>query len=290
MTLTAEQSALLPTDQDISHYEEHGWWVSPPILTAAEIDEAHFGTQRYYSGERDAALLLQVGTDWTEAAGNVLRQNDYVSLQIEELRRLAHHPLVAATAARLARTPEVRLFHDQLIYKPPHARPADGTVGWHTDIAYWKTCSSRNLITAWIPFQDVTEDMGPMMVLDRSHRWPGNDRLETFHESDLPALEARIERAGQPLHPVPLLLRLGEVSYHHCGTIHGSRPNRSDRARLALAVHMQDQANGYARRTDANGKRLTHLNDFMCRRDASGDPDYHDPEICPVLWRDGGVS
>lgn len=284
MRLTAEQSALLPTERDISHYEEHGWWISPPILTEEEMDEARFGVERYYSGERDVALLLQVGTDWTQAAGDVLRQNDYVSLQIEELRQFIHHPLVAATAARLARTPEIRLFHDQLIYKPPHARPADNTVGWHTDIAYWKTCSSQDMITAWIPFQDVTEDMGPMMVLDRSHRWAGNDRLETFHESDLEALEARIEHADQPMEPVSLLPNLGQVTYHHCRTIHGSRPNRSDRVRLALAVHMQDHANHHVRRTDPDGKRVTHLNDFMCGRDSSGDPDYSDPEIFPVLW------
>ncbi len=284
MTLTAEQSALLPTEEDIGFYEEHGWWISPPILTQDEIDEARFGVERYYSGERDAALLIQAGTDWTEAAGNVLRQNDYVSLQVDELGQFIRNPLVAATAARLARTGQVRLFHDQLIYKPPHARPEDNTVGWHTDIAYWRTCSSKNMITAWIPFQDVTDDMGPMMVLDRSHRWAGNDRLETFHVPDLPALEARIEHAGEPMEAVPLLLKLGQVSYHHCRTIHGSRPNRSDRARLALAVHMQDQANHHLRSSDPDGERLTHLNDFMCRRDADGDPDYSDPEIFPVLW------
>lgn len=287
MTLTAEQSALLPTEKDIAFYEEHGWWISPPLLSPEEIEDARFGLERYYSGERDAVLLVELGTDWNPSRGDVLRQNDYVSLQVEELGRLARHPLVAATAARLARTKEVRLFHDQLIYKPPGTAPAQANVGWHTDIAYWKTCSSRNLVTAWIPFQTVTADMGPMTVLDGSHRWSGNDQLEFFHDPDLEAVARRIAGADD-FQPVPMELELGQVSFHHCRTIHGSLQNTSDRPRVALAVHMQDEANRYVRSLNAQGKPQAHLNDMLCRRDAAGDPDYADPEVCPVLWREAG--
>jgi ectoine hydroxylase-related dioxygenase (phytanoyl-CoA dioxygenase family) len=287
MSFTDTQLELLPTEQDIQFYEEHGWWISPPIVTGEEIEEARFGADRYYSGERDAVLLLDAGTDWNPSRGDVLRQNDYVSLQIEELWRLVHQPLIARTAAMLARTPEVRLFHDQLIYKPPQVNPSFATVGWHTDIAYWKTCSSRNLITAWIPFQTVTEDMGPMTVLDRSHRWGGNDRLEFFHEPNLDLIEQRIDSDGDRMAEVPLLLDLGQVSFHHCRTIHGSRSNHSERPRIALAVHMQDEVNTYVSTVDASGKRLSHLNDFLCRKDAGGDPDYADPGVCPVLWSEG---
>lgn len=290
MALTDAQLALLPSERDIEFYEEHGWWVSPPIVTEDEIDDARFGAERYYGGERDGVLLLEAGTDWTEARGNILRQNDYVSQQIEELRCLVHHPLVAQTAALLARTPEIRLFHDQLIYKPPGAAPSEVTVGWHTDIAYWNTCSSRNLITAWIPFQSVTADMGPMTVLDGSHRWGGNDRLEFFHDADLGRIESLIQHDGHGLDPVPLLLDLGQVSFHHCRTIHGSRPNTSDRPRVALAVHMQDETNHYVGTPDKDGKPPSHLNDFLCRRDERGRPDYRDAEICPVLWRDDSVE
>jgi ectoine hydroxylase-related dioxygenase (phytanoyl-CoA dioxygenase family) len=280
------QLALLPSERDVQFYEEHGWWISPPILTEEEMEEARFGADRYYSGERDAVLLLDVGTDWNETRGNVLRQNDYVSLQIEELWRLVHHPLIAASAARLARTPDVRLFHDQLIFKPPQVRPSDSNVGWHTDIAYWKTCSSRNMITAWVPFQPVTDDMGPMLVMDRSHRWAGNDKLESFHETDHRRIEERIQRQGSVAEPVPIVLGPGQVSFHHCRTIHGSGPNTSNRPRAALAVHLQDHTNRYLPTTDENGNRLSHLNDFLCRADGMGNPDYSDPEICPVLWNE----
>lgn len=285
MNLTEEQLALLPSEDDIRFYDEHGWWISPRIVEEEVIDDARFGVDRYYSGERDAVLLFEAGTDWNSSRGNVLRQNDYVSLQIEQLRVVVQHPLVALSAAVLARTAEVRLFHDQLVYKPPQVSESVATVGWHTDIAYWKTCSSRNLITAWVPFQPVTSDMGPMTVLDRSHRWGGNDRLEFFHEPDLAGVAAKIEHGAEPLTEVPLVMDAGQVSFHHCRTIHGSRPNNSDRPRVALAVHMQDESNRYTSVVDGNGKRLVHLNDFLCRKNDNGDPDYADPAVCPVLWK-----
>lgn len=272
------------TEEDIRFYEEHGWWVSPPILSQEELDEAWFGAERYYGGDRDEVLLLEAGTDWHPGLGDVLRQNDYVSLQVDELRRLVHHRVIARTAAALARSSEVRLYHDQLIYKPPQTAPSAATVGWHTDIAYWKTCSSRNLITAWIPFQTVTAQMGPMTVLDRSHRWTGNDQLEFFHEPDLRVIEERIDPNGETVREVPLLLEAGQVSFHHCRTIHGSKPNTADVPRVALAVHMQDDTNTYAPNVDEQGRRLSHLNDFLCRKGPDGNPDYADPVVCPVLW------
>jgi len=285
MRLTPEQIALLPSADDVAFYREHGWWISPPCLSDDEIEAAAFGAERYYAGERDSPLLADPGTDWSEEDGNVLRQNDYVSLQIDELYALAHNPILGAMAARLAGTPEIRLFHDQLVYKPAGAIPTDTIVGWHTDRAYWRTCTSDAMLTAWIPFQDLTPEMGPLAVLDGSHRWPDNDHLKTFHDSDLAAIEARIKKAGE-MQVVPLLMKQGQVSFHHCRTIHASYPNTSATPRLAFAIHVQDEANRFRRVVGEDGKPVQHINDILVTRDASGDPDYRDPAVCPVLWRE----
>ena len=285
MKLTSEQIALLPSNDDVAFYREHGWWVSPPILADEEIEATLYGMERYYAGERDTPLGVDPGTDWTEEKGDVLRQNDYVSLQMDEFRDLVHHALIAATAARLCGSPEVRLFHDQLIYKPAHAKALDTIVGWHTDRAYWATCTSEEMLTAWVPFQDCTEDMGPLAVLDGSHRWVGNEGLKTFHDPDLKKLEERIRTQGHEKKVVPLIMKKGQVSFHHCQTIHASFPNTSDRPRLAFAIHMQDRDNHYRRVLGPDGKLITHINDILVTRDANGDPDYTDPAVCPVLWR-----
>ena len=54
-----------------------------------------------------------------------------------------------------------------LLYKPvepPNGKPAN--VGWHTDRGYWKTCTSANMLTAWIPFHDCDERMGTITMIE----------------------------------------------------------------------------------------------------------------------------
>lgn len=287
MTLTEEQRAHLPSADDVAFFQEHGWWITPVCLEGELLDELEYGLDRYYAGERDTPLLYKLGTDWTEADGNVVRQNDYLSLQMDEFRSFLRHPMLPAIAAALAQTPSVRLFHDQIVYKPGNAPQQNTIVGWHTDKAYWRSCTSTSMLTAWIPFQDTTEELGTMMVIDRSHTWPGTEDLHTFKETDLAALEERIagrSGEGRGIKRVPLVMKRGQVSFHHCRAIHGSYPNRADRPRVAYAIHYQDEANAFRTEPQPDGRLATHINDTFCRKTAEGYPDYADPNLCPQLW------
>lgn len=278
-------SQLLPDDEDVARYRERGWYVSQKVVPAEVLDEAAFAVGRYYAGERDHPLPISGGfLNWVPEHGDVLRINDYVSLQNDALRALVTLPILGQIAARLTGSPAIRLFHDQLITKPPELPGGETAVGWHVDRAYWHTCTSTQMLTIWIPFDDCTPEMGPLMVIDRSCRWPGNESMKTFNDRDLDRVLGAVQSGGQPIVPVTMALERGQVSFHHCLTVHGSAPNRSDRPRTALTVHLQDAANRYAPRADAHGRRALHINDLLCRADESGYPDYTDPDICPVLW------
>jgi ectoine hydroxylase-related dioxygenase (phytanoyl-CoA dioxygenase family) len=284
MPVDLDIQSSLPSTEDVAFYREHGYWVSPKIIPDDVLDEAILGADRHYAGERDYPLLITGGyLDWRPEHGNVIRLNDYVSLQNEQLRELVHLDRVAAIAATLADTSAIRLFHDQLVTKPAGLDTAESTVGWHVDAAYWQTCSSRNMLTAWIPFQDCDATMGSLCVIDGSHERPDTQWMRTFNERDLGALERQFGQ-GQPVEHVPLRMERGQVSFHHCLTIHGSESNRSDRDRVALAVHFQDASNHYVAHVDDTGRRTVHINDLLVRKDDEGNPDYSDPEICPVLW------
>jgi hypothetical protein len=278
----------LPTGADVAFYREHGWWVSPLIIPDDVLDTAQLGAERHYAEERDHPLLITGGyLDWRPEHGDVVRLNDYVSLQNDDVRQLLELPVIAETAARLSGSDTIRLFHDQLICKPPGLDRTESTVGWHVDAAYWQTCSSRDMLTAWIPFQDCDEETGALSFIDRSHHRTDTEWMKTFNEHDLRALERSFGADGAPVERVPLRLKRGQVSFHHCRTIHGSEANRSaDRVRLALALHFQDASNRYVPHTGASGKRTVHINDLLCRKDQQGNPDYSDPDICPVLWPD----
>ena len=295
MHLTDEQLALLPTPEDVEHYEEHGWWVSPRIFSDDDIAEALRGVERQYAGERDwdPPATLASYLDWSPEKGDRgLRMNNYIALQQRGIRALALAPLLGATAARLARTSEVRLFNSTLVYKPPHVEGDQVKVGWHVDRAYWQTSTSENMLTAWIAFHDCDERMGTITMLDGSHRWPSEPLVDelrtgrTFVCDDIDALERRLESLGLPIRKVPIEVRKGQVSFHHCKTFHGSGVNRTDGPRISMTVHMQDAENRYRAAYDAAGKPFEYRNDKVCRKLPSGEPDYADPEICPVIWRE----
>jgi hypothetical protein len=279
-----ELMSMLPSEEDIRFYEEHGWFIPDKVFTEDQIMDGLYGVERFYVGERDRHLPITRGyLNWTPEDGDVLRVNDYVSLQIDEIAELIATDVFSAIAATLARTSSIRLFHDQLIYKPPTAE-GRSTVGWHSDRAYWKTCTSDNMITAWTPFAETTFEGGTLMYLDRSHRWPNVANMATFNEQNHESVEEAYARAGFDVQPVPVILKPGQVSFHHCNLIHGSLPNSGDAPRIALATHFQDASNRYTPAVDKRGNPIVHVNDILCRPDQSGVPDYSDPDICPLLW------
>ena len=159
----------LPGPDDIAFYREHGYWISPVILPPAVLDAAERGMKRFYAGDHDHALPdLPVTRGWQPSDGDVLRKNDYSSLRVDELAALIRHPAIGATAAALSGADGIRLWHDQLLRKPVGG---SARVGWHTDRQYWQSCTSDDVLTAWVGFHDVDEVNGAVTFLPGSHRW-----------------------------------------------------------------------------------------------------------------------
>lgn len=286
----APLTAFEPSDADVAFYDRHGWFISPVVLSEALLDAAALGAERFYAGERDRALPVQGAfRDWRQGESAPIRNNEFVSLQNEAIRALVEAPAVGAIAARLARSPAIRLLDDQLVHKAPVAIDAAGperatAVGWHADHAYWGTCSSDNMLTAWIPFHDIDLDRSPLVVIDGSHRWGDLEHSRFFNDPDLDAVEARFRAKGHRVERVPIILKKGQISFHHCWTLHGSLPNRSPLPRLALAVHLQDADNRYRRYLDPRGEPVRIADELLCRRLPNGDPDFSDPVPFPQLW------
>jgi ectoine hydroxylase-related dioxygenase (phytanoyl-CoA dioxygenase family) len=291
--LSEEQLALLPAEADIAFYEEHGWYISKKVLPDDLIDEAILGSERFYRGERDAQLPVSTGySDWKPEDGwDIVRNNEFVSLQNQQLRKLGLQPIIGAIAARLARTKQIRLLDDQLVYKPPTKDPKDrkSAVGWHADGAYWATCSSHNLLTAWIPFHNFDEARGPLVVLDRSHKWSDIENVRYFNNTNLEDVEEKFRQAGKQVVKIAMTLNKGQVSFHHRWTIHGSYPNRSSNFRLAMGVHLQDWANHYQPFWNQQEKQIHIFDEVLCRKLPNGDPDFSDPAVFPVLWSEENI-
>jgi len=86
-------------------------------------------------------------------------------------------------------------------------------VPWHFDAHYWASCTSQNMLTAFIPFHDCDEEMGTITMVDGSHEWEEIGREDSmvkhFAERDktdlervldyFPALRDKLHRAAGTL-------------------------------------------------------------------------------------------
>ena len=294
-TLSTADAALLPTDDEVAGYLGHGWYLSRKLLTDDEVDELVEASERFYAGGRDRALPLRPErlAYWEPEHGAVQRHNDYIHYESDAIGRILRKPLIGAVAARLAQADEIRVFQSTLILKPPRPDEPTNLVPWHFDKHYWQSSTSERMLTAFIPLHDCDEVMGTITMVDGSHRWTetGTDDSTTRHfaERDRSELESLLERNaahnGATVRKVPMVIPKGHMSFHHCRTYHGSGPNRGDRPRRAISLHLQDGDNAYRAFPLAGGGVVGYNHDALVRRTADGRPDYADPQFCPVTYR-----
>jgi ectoine hydroxylase-related dioxygenase (phytanoyl-CoA dioxygenase family) len=293
--LTERERALLPSDEDVRFFAEHGWYLSEKLLSDDEVDELAAAVERYYAGERSRRLPVRPPrlAYWEPAHGDVQRHNDYVHYESDAIAKSLLKPLIGAVAARLAGVPEIRVFQSTLIHKPPIAHEPSNVVPWHFDKHYWSSSSSDRMLTAFIPFHDCDEELGTITMVDGSHLWEevGADdstvrhfaEREHGHLEELLAVNAA--HNGAEVTKIPMIIPKGHMSFHHCRTYHGSAGNRASRPRQAVSLHLQDGDNAYREFPLSDGTLASYNHDALVRRTPDGRPDYADPEYCPTLWR-----
>ena len=131
----------------------------------------------------------------------------------------------------------VQLLQDSLLYKPPHD---GGPVEWHQDHTY--TGYLARVVSLRIALLPEDAENGCMRVVDGSHTWGpiGDSRVltESRVDSIVDALSpAQLKAVSDARH---LELAPGDISIHHCLTLHSSAPNHSDRARRTVILRMFD--------------------------------------------------
>jgi ectoine hydroxylase-related dioxygenase (phytanoyl-CoA dioxygenase family) len=136
-------------------------------------------------------------------------------------------------AAELLEVTGVRLYHDQALYK----EAGGGITPWHADQYYWPLASDRS-ITAWIPLQTTSLDMGPLSFCIGSHRYDLGRHLEITDESEQ-LIKSKIKISDFKIFEEPF--DLGEVSYHLGWTFHRAGNNTTDKARAVMTIIYIDE-------------------------------------------------
>ncbi|MGI8905793.1 MAG: phytanoyl-CoA dioxygenase family protein [Candidatus Sumerlaeaceae bacterium] len=268
--------SALPTEEDVRFFEENGYWFGPKVVSDERLEKYRAAMDRVYNCEYETGTPPW-SSNWKPGDDpKALRKMDNCHWSSLSLRELALDETIGAMAARLARTDQVRLWHDQLLYKPGGGK-ASGNVGWHQDYYYWQCCDSPNMLTAWVAFDDVTVENGAMMVVARSHRW-GMMNENDFFNTNIDNIQDQIKiPEGDKLEIVPCVPKAGHLSFHHSLTIHGSGANQTDKPRRSLVVHMMDGKCRYRK----NSPSEEHMNSLLLRGD-DGDP--FAGEFFPLLY------
>jgi ectoine hydroxylase-related dioxygenase (phytanoyl-CoA dioxygenase family) len=235
------------TEDDLNTYRERGYWISPVLYTSDEIAELREAVMAVCSGERQNGHRYWLGDgppEFDPSSSNLIQICNawYVN---DRMKDAVTDPRLGVIGAQLAGTDEVRLWHDQAIYKPGVGAEGvgeqAGNVGWHQDYAHWQCADTDNFVTAWVALQDTDLTNGGMRTIVGSHKWGLAGNAYTFGEKNLEELEERFKKDGQEWIDEPCVLKAGQVSFHHALTFHGSGPNLSNEPRLSFIVHMMPE-------------------------------------------------
>lgn len=174
----------------------------------------------WQAGTGDPTLTRQICNGWRadRAVARVVLREDF-----------------SRAIAALAGWPGVRILQDNVLWKPPGARP----LGFHQDSAYLSWIEPSLLMSLWIALDDTSADGGTLEMVAGSHKWAQRQPEGEFHG---PAeyrkyMELAAQAEGIAPEITPIIAGKGGGSIHHGWTWHGSGNNASDRPRRALVLH-----------------------------------------------------
>ena len=157
----------------------------------------------------------------------------------DAFQALIANPQITSDIALLTGARELRIWHDQILYKPAET---GGVNWWHQDAPLWPILQPMTEVSAWIAMDDVNEENGCMSMVPGSHLWGNNiDYFQSLNSFNGMPAEFKGHKVNVKLCPV----RKGEVHYHHALTWHGSHENQSGRPRRAVALHYMTQDTRY---------------------------------------------
>ncbi|WP_337099183.1 phytanoyl-CoA dioxygenase family protein [Paenibacillus sp. YIM B09110] len=244
MALQAERQYKI-TQQDKEIFNRDGYWISPKLFDDEQIEQLREAHRRIWSGDYDGDGVPMNHFRLSDNPG-ALRKLDNGWWINDEVKKAVLDPFIGELSADLLDTDEIRLWHDQVIYKPGIGSEISdaGNVGWHQDYGYWQCSDTPDMITVWIALQDTDLSNGGMMTILGSHKWGLVPDSDSFFNQNMEELKHKYSD-GRSWVEEPCILKAGQASFHHGLTFHGSGPNRTNDPRLSVVSHVMKGGTSY---------------------------------------------
>jgi phytanoyl-CoA hydroxylase len=242
------------TSEQVEFFHENGYLQGPRILSDDQLVELRAALDRVLRGESEGKPEYIVGLGQKDDS-DTKAVNQTVNAWCADpvFRRHIHNPAITTAVAQLLGTDEVRLWHDQVLIKPPGGGKV---VPWHQDWMYWQMVDRPDMLTCWIPLTDATEQNGCMMFVPRSHKWGlfefidlGGDMSKLLEVAQVPE--------GEKIEVVACPTKAGYCTFHHSLTFHGTSINQTDKARSAVIAHYMSGDCRYTAKTEHPMKKHT---------------------------------
>ncbi|MFT3935900.1 MAG: phytanoyl-CoA dioxygenase family protein [Chitinophagaceae bacterium] len=147
----------------------------------------------------------------------------------EAVRKFTLAKRFAKVAADLLGVSNVRLYHDQALYK----EVGGGLTPWHQDQYYWPL-STSNTVTMWMPLINIDEDMGMLTFASQSHTGGFVENVAISDASEA-LLEKHITDKGFNVTRAKTM-EAGDATWHYGWTLHNAPGNLSNQTREVMTI------------------------------------------------------
>ena len=216
----------------IAEFREKGHTLTRGLLSPGEVQAYHdviaaaatkYNTEKRKMEDRDTygKAFLQIMNLW---------RHD------EAVKKMVMSQRLAKVAADLLGVKNVRIYHDQALFK----EPGGGPTPWHQDQYYWPI-DTTNTITMWMPLVDIDVDMGMLTFASGSHKNGSvfdteiSDESEAQFDKYVHDNKYEISRAQT--------MKAGDATWHYGFTIHNAPGNNSNIMREVFTIiYLADNA------------------------------------------------
>jgi hypothetical protein len=214
----------------VEDLDRDGWVVVRGVVPAEELPRL-----------RRAHAWLIPAIAYPPRQDGVLWEVTGAARHVPLLGEIVHDARWGRLAAGALGCDAVQLLQDSLLYKPPRE---GAPVEWHQDHTYVGFLTPPRVISLRLALHDEDQESGCMRVVDGSHRWGPVGGVRALSEAQVDSLVPSLspEQRAALETARPLELAAGDISIHHCLTLHGSGPNRAERPRRTLILRMFDAA------------------------------------------------